>query len=334
MDPDNSISDEEEDDDDVEIEQGEEMDDTGEGSPQVPRIRIPANLLKKTRRPRGKCLIVRLLGKTIGYTLLVNKMKKLWGLQADFETLDIGHGFFIFKFDMIEDYTRVFTGGPWVAMDHYVTIRKWQHDFKPDEAEEDTTAIWMRFPNLPIEYYSERILFHIAKAFGNPLKVDIKTAMAARGKYARVCVEMDLRKPLISHFTIGKYKYTVEYEHIHSFCFSCGRVGHWRKNSSERWPAPKRTSEPVTVGTDKGNRGSAATQNTQPRECADTSDWNQQRYGPWMRAQNRRRKPNRIHNHKTDPSPRGNKFQALQQDDVHPNDQEAHTRLVVENSEA
>lgn len=117
-------------------------------------------------------------------------------------------------------------GGPWIILDHYVTVRKWQHDFKPAEAEEDSTAIWVRFPQLPISYYNEKVLYHIAKAIGKPLKIDINTAMAARGKYARVCIEMDLKKPLIPQVAIGKYNYVVEYEHIHTFCFHCGRVGH------------------------------------------------------------------------------------------------------------
>lgn len=156
---------------------------------------------------------------------------------------------------MIEDYSRVYTEGPWVVMDHYVTVRKWQHDFKPDEAEEDTTAIWMRFPNLPID---EQILFHVVKAFGSSLKVDINTAMAARGKYAWVCIETDLRKPLISHFTIGKYTYTVEYEHLHSFCFSCGRVGHCRDKCSDRWPsAPVTKHQDITVAGETDQNGLA-----------------------------------------------------------------------------
>ncbi|KAL7206159.1 hypothetical protein ACSBR2_018967 [Camellia fascicularis] len=87
---------------------------------------------------------------------LLKKIRKLWNLQASFETLDIGNGFFIVKFEVMEDYSKVFTGGPWVVMDRYVTVQKWQPDFKSDEAEEDTTAIWVRFPNLPIEYYDEK----------------------------------------------------------------------------------------------------------------------------------------------------------------------------------
>ncbi|CAL5402542.1 unnamed protein product [Camellia sinensis] len=136
----------------------------------IPRVKLPATLLKKIRKPWKKCLIVRLLEKTISYKLFMIKMIKIWGLQADFEALDIGNGFFIAKFDLMDDYTKVFTEGPWIVMDHYVTMTKWQHDFKSNEAEEDTIAIWIRFPTLPIEYYNKKALFHITKVLGVPLK--------------------------------------------------------------------------------------------------------------------------------------------------------------------
>ena len=89
---------------------------------QIPKVKIPPGLLKKIREPWKKCLIIRLLGKSIGYKLFATKMKKIWGLQADFAALDIGHVCFKVKFDMMKDYNRVYTCGPWVVMDHYVTV--------------------------------------------------------------------------------------------------------------------------------------------------------------------------------------------------------------------
>lgn len=135
---------------------------------------------------------------------------------------------------MKEDCAYVYTRGPGIVLDHYLTVRKWQPDFKPAAAEEVKTALWVRFPQLPIEYYSEKVIFHIAKALGKPLKIDLNTATSTRGKYARVCIEMDLKKPLLSCFAIGKYNYLIEYEHLHNFCFNCGRVGHRREWCSEK----------------------------------------------------------------------------------------------------
>ncbi|CAL5387980.1 unnamed protein product [Camellia sinensis] len=256
----------------------------------ISKVTIPSNLWRKVREPWRKCLIVSLLGKTIGYKLFMAKVTKIWDLQGDFEALVIRHGFFIVKFDMMEDYTKVFSSGPWVALDHYVTVRRWQQEFKSDEAKEDTIAIWVRFPNLPIEYYNENVLFHIAKVLGTPLKIDINTAMAARGRYARVCIEMDLRKPLISQIAIGKYIYHVEYEHLHLFCFSCGRVGH-RRNSYSDGIMPKTTSQ-----------GPAATGHEEHLQASPNIDPSLSKFGPWMTV------PKSFRNHKG-PNPRRNNTQ-------------------------
>ncbi|KAL7262125.1 hypothetical protein ACSBR1_000500 [Camellia fascicularis] len=276
-------------------------------------IRIPPALLKKVREPWKKCLIVCLLGKTIGYKLFMLKMSKILGLQVDFEALDIGNGFFIVKFDMIEDYTKVYTSGPWIVLDHYVTVRKWQQDFKSDDAEEDTTTIWVRFPNLPIEYYNEKVLFHIAKALGVPLKVDINRAMAARGKYVRVCVEIDLRKPLISHFTIGKYTYGVEYEHLHSLCFSCGRVGHRQESCSDRQPPALVTQPQDCTGNTIEKTMDQMGKSPNPDQERTDSELGRRTYGPWMTVTNQRRKAKGPLTNRGNKAQMGNKFHGLRE---------------------
>ncbi|KAL7253114.1 hypothetical protein ACSBR1_007601 [Camellia fascicularis] len=187
---------------------------------------------------------------------------------------------------MKEDCAYVYTGGPWIVLDHYLTVRKWQHDFKPAAVEEVKTALWVRFPQLPIEYYNEKVIFHIAKALGKPLKIDLNTATLTRGKYARVCIEMDLKKPLRSCFAIGKYNYSIEYEHFHTFCFNCGRVGHRREWCSEK-PAMVANLASTGVAANLipavgdevvGHNGTSQT-NFEPHGLVDAGNSS---YGPWM----------------------------------------------------
>lgn len=76
--------------------------------------------------------------------------------------------------------TIMFTGGPWVVMNHYLVVSK------PSEVMETTTAIWLRFSELQIEYYDEEPLYQIAERFGRP---DITTASSTRGNQVSYKIE-------------------------------------------------------------------------------------------------------------------------------------------------
>lgn len=105
-------------------------------------------------------------------------------------------------------------------------MRVWEPNFKPSSANVSTVALWVRLPELPIEYYDKEALTDIGRAIGSVLRVDSNTAREARGRYARICVQVDLGKPLIRSVIIGGEIQQVVYEGVSSLCFSCGRVGH------------------------------------------------------------------------------------------------------------
>lgn len=52
------------------------------------------------------------------------------------------------------------------------------------------------------------------------------TASEARGRYARICVQVDLNKPLTRQILLEGPIQEVQYEGLHTLCFSCERVGH------------------------------------------------------------------------------------------------------------
>lgn len=67
-------------------------------------------------------------------------------------------------------------------------------------------------------------------AMGNVLRVDTFTASETRGRFARLCVQIGVEKPLITTIMIGKLEQSVTYEGMHRLCFGCGRVGHRQEN--------------------------------------------------------------------------------------------------------
>lgn len=185
--------------------------------------------LKRIRQNWKGCLIIKLLGRNIGFKTLMEKIHKIWNLEASITPVDVGLGFYVIRFESKTDYFKVYTGGPWIVQDHYLTIRKWHGNFKADLATAAKTAVWLRFSMLPLEFYDEASIKKIAQELGKSLKVDMNTIDGIRGSYSRVCVEMDLSQPLEPSIAVDRYDIMLEYEHIHQICFSCGRVGHRRE---------------------------------------------------------------------------------------------------------
>ena len=63
------------------------------------------------------------------------------------------------------------------------------------------------------------MLKQIGEAIGKVLRINTHIALESRGKYARMCIQVDVRKPLINTILIGKFEQAVAYEGINKLCF-------------------------------------------------------------------------------------------------------------------
>ncbi|CAN1147557.1 hypothetical protein LINPERHAP2_LOCUS15947 [Linum perenne] len=61
---------------------------------------------------------------------------------------------------------------------------------------------------------------------GRTVKLDLATSEGARARYARVCVEVDVSKPLLGKYMIENQTFLVEYESLENICATCGFYGH------------------------------------------------------------------------------------------------------------
>jgi len=136
-------------------------------------------------------------------------------------------------------------GGPWFVGQQFLAIRKWEPEFKAEEASLSSVAVWIRLPGLPIEFYEPTILKKIGRAIGPVLHIDSYIANGVKGRFARLCVQVNIEQPLINTVKIGKMVQLVQYEGINMLCFACGRLGHRKENC----PALIRS----TVGTTKNS---------------------------------------------------------------------------------
>ena len=110
--------------------------------------------------------------------------------------------------------------------EHFLAIKQWEPYFKASEAKLSSVAMWVRLPEQPIEFYDAVVLREIGSAIGPVLRIDSYTASESRGSYAKLCVQVDLEKPLITSIRVGRLVQKVTCEGVSTLCFQCGHLGH------------------------------------------------------------------------------------------------------------
>jgi hypothetical protein len=237
-------------------------------------IKFTRELKHRIRAPWSTSLIVKVFGRSVGYVFLVNKLKTMWNFAGNFSCVDLGLGFFLIRFDSQSGFEEVLKRGPWFIGEHFLSLRPWVPNFRASEASVKTVAIWVRLPELPVEYYHKDSLLHIGSGLGPVLRVDFNTAAGTKGRFARICVQIDLDKLLARTVRVGKTRLAVIYEGIGLLCFHCGRIGHRSELCSSR--ILEKEDNPTDIADSKAEEEEKL-----------------KNFGPWMLV-SRRKRQNKI----------------------------------------
>lgn len=115
-------------------------------------------------------------------------------------------------------------GGPWFVLDHYLMISTWKSNFRPSINSFEHMSVWIRFSEFPVEYYDKESLFDIARVSRKPIRVDDATYKLTRERYARVCIEINLNRSLVTKLWVGGAWQQIMSENISPLCFACGKI--------------------------------------------------------------------------------------------------------------
>ncbi|CAL1356042.1 unnamed protein product [Linum trigynum] len=259
----------------MEKEEDDEID--AEEDPKCPTIPFIAAEKIKWRREWRSALVVKGLGRRVSYIPLARRLNFLWARNGEIRISDMKNGCFLVRFRNQKDYEWAMEGGPWLLGDTYLTVHRWFKGFNPWKTVITTTMVWAQLPELPIEFINKEAVMKIGQWLGKPVRVDRATELGARGKFARLCVEVDLTQPLLSQYKIEGTTYLIQYEGLDDLCTNCGTYG--KSGGKCQCDLAEKAME---------------TEGVQADEVEKVEDPTQGRtYGDWMVVKRRDRRPGR-----------------------------------------
>lgn len=191
-----------------------------------PVITIGHEVLEAMNGIWKQYMIVKMFGRNIAISVLSRRLRDMWKPKGAMYVMDLPRQFFMVRFEEEEEYMAALMGGPWKVFGNYLMVQAWTPNFDPTIEEIETTSVWVRLANIPINFYHKSILMGIARGLGKPIRVDLTTLQCERARFARICVEVNLKKPLKGTIFINGERYYVSYEGLSSICSKCGLYGH------------------------------------------------------------------------------------------------------------
>ncbi|CAL1372261.1 unnamed protein product [Linum trigynum] len=246
-----------------------------------PELKVSNAFREKLCTQWKRTLVVRTMGLNISFLTFSNKIKAMWRPTGSIDIMALEQECFLVKLDNDTDYFRALTEGPWTIFDHYCIVFQWTPAFRLSDELPKTMVVWVQLPAFPIHFYHQEILFSLGNLIGRAIKLDFHTQHQQRVKFARMAVELDLSKPLVTRIRLdGKWQY-IEYENLPNVCFECGKVGHMTATCpSLREPTLSIVAGAVTKA---------------PEKNSEDSSEDKAGFGPWMQVTRRSRRRNRAH---------------------------------------
>ncbi|XP_060202998.1 uncharacterized protein LOC132631441 [Lycium barbarum] len=151
-------------------------------------------------KPQEDYMKTALIGYIVGDTPYVKSLEayvaNTWKGVKKPQILAHDEGYYIFRFDSVEDCEKVLDAGPYTFHNKPFVIQKWTIDFQFDPDCLTTIPLWVIFPGLPVGYWSIEALSKVASAIGRPRYTDTFTAKMEKIAYARILVDVDVSQPL------------------------------------------------------------------------------------------------------------------------------------------
>lgn len=150
------------------------------------------------------CLVGRVLGVPVSGRAIRNRLKNDWkDLQEEVSVDHIGRDWYKIEFGAEEDVEFVLQHRPWFVQGQIFALQRWRLDFSPFHVSIDSIICWARIPFLSLHYKDPEVLSDLVSILGTLICIDQASMVGRQSMFVRVCLEVDLTKPLKRCLILG-----------------------------------------------------------------------------------------------------------------------------------
>lgn len=158
----------------------------------MPFIAFSDRVQQRLVKPYVHSVVVKILGRDLGYRVLMARLKSIWSVTKGFSVVDLAHDYYFVHFTNAEDVEYVLTESPWTVMGYYLVVQQWTPSFDVSTNRIDKIVAWIRLAEMNIHYYNKNIIQRLGGIVGPMIRIDYKIVEAQQRKYARMAVGIDL----------------------------------------------------------------------------------------------------------------------------------------------
>ncbi|KAL4556614.1 hypothetical protein LXL04_039272 [Taraxacum kok-saghyz] len=137
----------------------------------VGEVEMPIADILKGSEPYSTTIYGYFIEKRVNY-LNMNKYAMSKWKQFGIEEVMVNEEGIYFRFSSEQGVKGVLDGGPWLIFDNPIIIRRWATGLNMSKAQHNMVRVWVKIFNVPLEYWNDTGINHIAWEIGKPLEVD------------------------------------------------------------------------------------------------------------------------------------------------------------------
>ncbi|XP_042494100.1 uncharacterized protein LOC122073569 [Macadamia integrifolia] len=200
------------------------------------KVIIPQEAYEKKLQSFTYALIGRVNFRFLSMDDVRGEPKKAWNLRGKVNLAPLGKGYILFRFELEGDMASIWKREQIKVKGRVIRFQRWLPEFNKHEDHIQTKLVWIRYLELPMEYWHEIFMLSMAKASGRPVAIDKRTLAGSMGKFARVFVEVELGGDRVEEIQVERRQSEKEtlfwltqritYEDDIGRCNFCKKLGH------------------------------------------------------------------------------------------------------------